>query len=163
MLWSYNLIIRVLINNVQSNCYFQTNISIFNDFVFVAFICVFLESCWNIALIPIFYYTFVRPINGFALFGLLFCFLIDYRCNLPLFWTCLYCLFYAINGFQNYLDMEHTDNNALYVFMSFTGVGFLMLIISGLTWTNLVNNVWLFVWLSILYTPITSIDNWAKQ
>ncbi len=122
---------------------------------------------WNpagiLALIPIFYYTFVRPINGFALFGLLFCFLIDYRCNLPLFWTCLYCLFYAINGFQNYLDMEHTDNNALYVFMSFTGVGFLMLIISGLTWTNLVNNVWLFVWLSILYTPITSIDNWAKQ
>ena len=117
---------------------------------------------WNpagiLALIPIFYYTFVRPIHGFAFFGFLFCFLIDYRCNLPLFWTCLYCLLYAIDGFQNYLDMQHTDNNALYIFMSFIGLGFLLLIFSRLTWGNLVNNLWLFLWLSILYTPITAID-----
>ena len=117
---------------------------------------------WNpagiLSLIPIFYYTFVRPIHGFALFGLLFCFLIDYRCNLPLLWTCIYCLFYAINGFQNYLDIEHADNNALYVFQMFIGIGFLLLIFSGLTWKNLINNIWLFVWISVLYTPITSID-----
>ena len=121
---------------------------------------------WNpagiLALIPIFYYTFVRPVDGFTWFGLLFCFLIDYRSNLTLFWTCLYCLFYAINGLQNFLDMEHTDNNALYVFISFIGVGFLLLIFSGLSWTNLVNNVWLFIWMSVLYTPITAIDNWVK-
>jgi hypothetical protein len=122
---------------------------------------------WNpagiLALIPIFYYTFVRPIHGFAFFAFLFCFLIDYRCELPLFWTCLYCLLYAITGFQNYLDIQHADNNALYVFMSFIGIGFLLLIFSGLTWANLINNLWLFVWLSVLYTPITSIDNWAKK
>mgnify|MGYP003291035403 CR=1 FL=1 len=122
---------------------------------------------WNpagiLALIPIFYYTFVRPIRSFTCFGLVFCFLIDYRCNLPLFWTCLYCLFYAINGFQNFLDMEHTDNNALYIFLSFIGIGFLLLIFSGLTWTNLVNNVWLFIWMGVLYTPIITIDNWAKS
>ncbi len=122
---------------------------------------------WNpagiLCLIPIFYYTFVRPIDWFAIFGLIFCFLIDYRCNLPLFWTSIFCLFYAINGFQNYIDMQHTDNNALYMFMLFIGIGILLLIFYGFSWTNLINNLWLFIWLSILYIPITTTDNWIKQ
>jgi len=122
---------------------------------------------WNpagiLALIPIFYYTFVRPIHGFAFFGLLLCFLIDYRCNLPLLWTCIYCLFYAINGFQNYLDIQNADNRALYVFQMFIGIGFVLLMFTGLTWKNLINNIWLFVWISVLYTPITSIDTFFEQ
>ena len=122
---------------------------------------------WNpagiLALIPVFFYTFVRPIHGFALFGLFFCFLIDYRCNVPLFWTCIYCLFYAINGFQNYIDIQHMDNNGLLLFSVFSGIGILLLIFSGLTWVNLVNNIWLFVWINVLYTPITSLDNWLKR
>ena len=122
---------------------------------------------WNpagiLALIPIFYYTFVRPIHNFAFFGLLFCFLIDYRCNLPLFWSVLYCLFYALDGFQNFIDTKNTTNNALYVFMGFIGIGILLLIFSGLSWLNIVNNIWLFVWLSVLYTPIISLDDWAKR
>ena len=122
---------------------------------------------WNpagiLALIPIFYYTFVRHVHSFAFFGLVFCFLIDYRCNLPLFWTILFCLFYALSNFQNYVDMKNMDNNALYMFMSFIGIGILFLIFSGLSWLNFVNNVWLFVWMSILYTPITNLDNWTRK
>jgi len=122
---------------------------------------------WNpagiLALIPIFYYTFVRPIHGFAFFGLLSCFLIDYRCNLPLVWTCIYCLFYAINGFQNFLDIQNADNRALYVFQMFIGIGFVLLMFTGLTWKNLINNIWLFVWISVLYTPITSIDSFFER
>lgn len=120
---------------------------------------------WNpagiLCLIPVFYYTFVRPIKGFALFAFVFCFLIDYRCNLALFWTCLYCLSYAINGFQKYIDFQHTNNNALYMFMTFIGTGFFLLTIYGFSWTNFINNLWLFVWLSTLYTPITALDNWV--
>ncbi len=122
---------------------------------------------WNpagiLALIPIFYYTFVRHTKWFALFGFIFCFLIDYRCNLPLFWSCIYCLFYAADGFQNYIDIEHMDNNAQFGFMFFSGLGIILLIFSGLTWLNLVNNIWLFLWLNVLYIPITHLDNWAKQ
>lgn len=122
---------------------------------------------WNpagiLALIPIFYYTFVRPINGFALFAFIFCFLIDYRCNLPLLWSSIFCLFYAISGFQNYIDIQHMDNNAQLGFMIFSGIGILLLIFSGLTWMNLINNIWLFIWLNVLYIPITSTDNWIKQ
>jgi hypothetical protein len=55
------------------------------------------------------------------------------------------------------------DNNAQLGFMIFSGIGILLLIFSGLTWMNLINNIWLFVWLNVLYIPITSIDNWAKQ
>ena len=122
---------------------------------------------WNpagiLALIPIFYYTFVRPIKFFTLFGLVFCFLIDYRCNLPLFWTCMYCLFYALIGFQNFVDIQHMENNALYGFMVFSGISILLLIFSSLTWTNFINNLWLFLWLNVLYIPITSLDNWLKK
>lgn len=122
---------------------------------------------WNpagiLALIPIFYWTFVRPVKGFAIFGLIFCFLIDYRCNLPLFWTCIFCLFYAIDGFQSYIDVKNMDNNAIYGFMSFIGIGILLLIFSNLNWNNFINNLWLFVWLNVLYIPITSTDYWIKS
>lgn len=122
---------------------------------------------WNpagiLCLIPVFYYTFVRPIKNFAVFGLIFCFLVDYRCDLALFWTSLYCLFCAINGFQKYIDFQHTDNNAIYIFMSFIGIGFFILTVYGFSWTNFVNNLWLFVWMSVLYTPITALDNWVRH
>jgi len=122
---------------------------------------------WNpagvLALIPIFYYTFVRPKNCFGLIGLLFCFLIDYRCNLPLFWTTMFCLFYAINGFQSYLDIQNMGKNAYGVFLVFIGIGFFMLNFSKINWANFINNLWLFCWLGILYIPITSIETTFKK
>ena len=58
---------------------------------------------------------------------------------------------------------QHTDNNALYAFVGFIGFGTFLLMIYSFSWTNFVNNLWLFVWLSVLYTPITALDNWAKS
>jgi hypothetical protein len=117
---------------------------------------------WNpagvLSLIPIFYFTFVRPINWFPLVALLFCFLIDYRAGLPLFWTSLFCLFYAITGFQNYIDIPHMDKNAILAFAWFVGVGVFILMFSKFTWSNFINNLWLFVWLIVLYIPITALD-----
>ena len=124
-------------------------------------------SFWNpagiLALTTVFFYTFVKPTEWFAIFAFFICFLIDYRCNLPLFWTIIFCLFYAVNGFQNYLDATHMPNNGLYLFMLFLGLGFLILIFYSLTWTGLFNNLWLFFWTSILYIPITALDKWAKK
>jgi len=122
---------------------------------------------WNpagiLALIPIFFYTFVKPTDWFALFALIFCFLIDYRSGLPLFWTSLFCVFYAINGFQNYIDVPHTDKNGILVFMFFIGIDIFVLILSKFTWINFINNLWLFMWLSILYIPITALDKKITQ
>ena len=122
---------------------------------------------WNpagiLALIPVFYYTFVKPVDWFVIFGLLICFLIDYRCDLTLFWTFIFCAVYAFNGLQKYIDVQHTDNNALYFFMFFIGTGFLILTFIGFNWKNFINNVWLFAWLSVLYTPITALDKWVHD
>nr|MBQ0091414.1 hypothetical protein [Candidatus Enterousia merdequi] len=123
----------------------------------------FWNPCGILALIPIFYWSFVKPIHMFSLFCLFMCFLIDYRCNLPLFWTCLYCLFYAVNGFQNYIDFQSTETKSRYAFMVFSGLGILILIFYGLTWKNFINNLWLFLWLNVLYIPITSLDKWAQN
>lgn len=145
-------------------------IKILNDaipFLITIFLWRLSVAWWNpagiLALIPIFYYTFVKPINWFVLFGAIFCFLIDYRCNLPLFWTSLFILFYAINGFQNYIDAQHMENNAVYLFMLFIGIGIFVLIISKPSWIGLINNLWLFIWLSVLYLPITAIDKRIKK
>ena len=120
-------------------------------------------SFWNpsglLALIPIFYYTFVKPVDWFAPFGLLFCFLIDYRSNLHLFWTIMFCVFYAINGFQNFIDIKNVEKNAIYIFILFIGSGIFILTCMDLTWNNFINNLWLFVWMNVLYVPITSIKD----
>ncbi len=111
-----------------------------------------------LALTTVFFYSFVKPIDWFPVFSLFICFLIDYRCNLPLFWTILYCLFYAVNGFQNYIDATHTSKDGLYLFMTFIGFGFFILMFSGLNLVVISNNLWLFIWLSVLYIPITALD-----
>ena len=122
---------------------------------------------WNpggiLALIPVFYYTFVKPTDWFVLFGLVICFLIDYRCDLTLFWTFLFCLFYAANGLQKYIDISHSDKNAVYIFMFFIGIGFIILSFVDLNWKILINNIWLFTWISVLYTPITGLDKWIRN
>ena len=122
---------------------------------------------WNpagiLALIPIFYYTFVKPVDWFVLFGLTICFLIDYKCDLTLFWTFLFCLFYAANGLQKYIDISHNEKNAMYIFMFFIGTGFIFLTFLDLDWKNFINNIWLFTWMCVLYTPITGIDKWIRN
>ena len=124
-------------------------------------------SFWNpagiLALITVFFYSFVKPVDWFPLFSFFICFLIDYRCSLPLFWTIVYCLFYAVNGFQNYIDATRLQNNALYLFMCFIGLGFFILMFSGMTWGGFLNNLWLFIWLNVLYIPITALDKWVEK
>ena len=54
-------------------------------------------------LIPIFFCTFIRPTPWFMPFGLLFCFLLDYNLGALCYWTAIYCLCYALNGFQSFM------------------------------------------------------------
>lgn len=116
---------------------------------------------WNpagiLAIIPIFYCSFVRPVPWFAPFAALFCFLIDYRFDTLAYWTAAYCLFYAINGFQSFIDLTRTDKNALNIFMVFFGVATLILTLAGFSVSNLMRAIWLFAWVSTLYIPITAL------
>ena len=118
-------------------------------------------SFWNpagiLAIIPIFYCSFVRPVPWFAPFALLFCFLIDYKFGTLVFWTSLYCFFYAINGFQTFFDVTKIDKNAIHVFMIFLFVGLIILLIPNITFYGLLKTIWLFLWITALYIPITEL------
>ena len=116
---------------------------------------------WNpggiLALIPIFYCTFIRPTPWFMPFGLLFCFLIDYNLDTLCYWTAIYCLCYAINGFQVLMDFRELEYNAIDIFMVFFGVGILVSELAHINWTVFGRMIWTFAWATTLYLPITNL------
>lgn len=113
---------------------------------------------WNpggiLAIIPIFYYSFIRPTPWFAPYAVLFCFLIDYTSDTLLYWTTMYCVVYAAIGFQNFIDLTRWDGNGLRAFMLFFCGALLILFFSNLTWGNLGRLLWTALWGCVLYTPI---------
>lgn len=116
---------------------------------------------WNpggiLAIIPIFFCSFVRPVPWFAPFSAIFCFLIDYNFDTMFFWTVMYCLFYAANGFQNFIDLTRLDRNAINIFMMFFGISVFILMLAHPNWTTIMRAIWLFAWTSALYYPITAL------
>ncbi len=116
---------------------------------------------WNpagvLALIPIFYCSFVKPVPYFTPFAVLFCFLIDYKFETLVFWTMFYCLFYAINGFQTFFDLTKLDKNAIHIFMLFFCSGMLIVLLSHFGFINLLETLWIIIWAGGLYLPITQI------
>ena len=122
---------------------------------------------WNpggiLALIPIFYCTFIRPVPWFMPFAMLFCFLIDYNLNTLCYWTAIYCACYAINGFQFIVDLPELDYNAIDFFMVFIGVGLFISEIAHINWAVFGRLVWTFAWLVALYLPITNIIRTVKN
>ena len=115
---------------------------------------------WNpggiLAIIPIFFYSFVRPIPWFPALSILFCFLIDYSCDTKLFWTTMYFIAYAINGFQYFIDLQRADKNAIVPFMIFFGFSLFLLMIINISWVMIFRCIWTFIWVSALYIPFTN-------
>lgn len=122
---------------------------------------------WNpagvLVLIPIFYYTFVRPVKGFAIFGVLFCFLVDYNMNLAFFWTAMYCIIYAANGFQNYFDIAAAPMRGVGVFAIWFGTACFIRAAAGATLDGAMSAIWIFVWTMLLYLPITGITRGVQN
>lgn len=116
---------------------------------------------WNpagvLAIIPIFFCTFVKPVNWFLLFSVLMCVALDYKFETVCLWLAMYCLVYSINAFQNWIDIKRIDNNALIAFMVFFGMSVMILVISNMTFANLGRGIWMFVWGCAMYLPITQL------
>lgn len=112
---------------------------------------------WNpggiLALIPIFYCVFVRHMPWFGIFGAIMCFLIDYKFNTTGLWLAIYCLFYAVNGFQTIIDLARMDRDAINAFMVFIGVGIIITIFTGFGFINILRGIWIFVFMSLIYMP----------
>ena len=110
-----------------------------------------------LALIPVFFCTFVRSTPWFAPFGLLMCFLIDYKFDAPFVWTALWCLFYALNGFQTIIDLTRMEFRALYAFVVFLAVGVLVLLCTSFGWIALVRAMVAAALTCALYVPVTAL------
>lgn len=112
---------------------------------------------WNpggiLALIPIFYCVFVRHMPWFGIFGAIMCFLIDYKFNTTGLWMAIYCLFYAVNGFQTIIDLARMDRDAINAFMVFIGIGIIITIFTGFGFINILRGIWIFVFMSLIYMP----------
>lgn len=87
----------------------------------------FLNPNGILAFVPIFYYSVIRDRGGFLPMALIGCFLLDNNFNTALFWTILFCLFYAIIGLQTVINPLNQRLRGLDLFMVFIGGGFTIL------------------------------------
>lgn len=107
-----------------------------------------------LAIIPIYYYSFIKPVPYFTPFAILFCFLIDYNFDTVMFWTFLYCAYYATMNIQTIIDLTHAKKHGLYAFMIFFGIASLSMIIWYLNWVGILRGLVMFTITSLLYIPI---------
>ena len=116
-----------------------------------------------LAIIPIFYCSFIRPVHYFTLFAILMCFLVDYKFDTVLFWTTIYCLYYGIMNFQTILDLTHTKIHGLYAFMAFFGIACIALVIWDLNLLSFLGGILMYLITCALYIPTTilikAVDN----
>ena len=108
-----------------------------------------------LAIIPIFYCSFIKPVPYFTAFAILFCFLIDYNFDTVMFWTILYCTYYAVMNIQTILDLTHTKKNGVYAFMVFFGIASLTMMFWYLNWIGFFGGISMFIITTLLYIPLT--------
>lgn len=106
-----------------------------------------------LAIIPIFYCSFIRPVPYFTGFAILICMLIDYNFNTLIFWTLLYCAYYAIMNIQTVLDLTHTKLYGLYAFMIFFGIASVSMMVWYLNWMAILYGILMFVVTCAVYIP----------
>ena len=114
-----------------------------------------------LCIIPIFYYSFIRTRPYFLPFAILGCFLLDYNFDTMLFWTILFCMAYAANGFQSHIDLTRQKAGGAYIFMFFIGLGLFLqgvwsVFVTMSAWP-MFQTIWLFLWTSVLYIPFIRI------
>ena len=111
-----------------------------------------------LCLIPIFYYTFIRPVPWFAPFAVLMCFLLDYNNSTVLYWTAVWCFCYAAYGFQTVLDLTQDNNSGWAPFAVFFTVSVIVLSFAHLTSVyNIARMIWTILWVSAMYMPIVTV------
>lgn len=109
-----------------------------------------------LAIIPIFYCSYIRHVPYFTPFSILLCFLIDYKFDTVLMWTIFYCVFYVVINLQTFIDLTHTKRDGVYAFMGFVGTVILLMVVPHLSLLNILYGAVMFTVLAIMYIPITT-------
>ncbi len=122
---------------------------------------------WNpggvLAIIVVFYCSFVKHIPWFGVFSVLMCMLVDYKFETVCFWLVMYCLFYSVNGFQNLIDVSRMEYDGLPAFAFFCGISIIALFFMNISFINVFRGIWMFLWLCALYIPIVQLIKKVQQ
>ena len=86
-----------------------------------------INPCGVLAIVPIFYYSFISDRREFLPMAVLGCFLIDYGFGTMLLWTTAFCAAYAANHLQTAFRFAVTARHGLYSFAGFTALCLLIL------------------------------------
>lgn len=116
-----------------------------------------------LAIIPIFYCSFIKPVPYFTPFAILFCFLLDYKFDTLFLWTICYCLYYAVMNIQNFIDLTNTNKNGIYAFMLFFGSIVFFITIGHISLLNLFSGTAMFLITTCMYIPITILIKAAQD
>ena len=84
------------------------------------------------------------------------CVALDYNFETVCFWVAMWCLFYAINGFQNLIDVTRMDFDGIFAFVVFLGLALLFQICADFSGLNILHAIWMLFLTIILYLPITT-------
>lgn len=115
----------------------------------------YLNPAGVLAIIPIFYYSFIKPTPYFLGFALLFCFLIDYKFDTVFIWTIFYGIYYTVANIQTFIDLTHANKNGLYAFLIFIAPVILFIMLSHIGWTSIFLSLLMFITLALMYIPVT--------
>ena len=116
-----------------------------------------------LAIIPIFYCSFIDVRPFFIPFAILFCFLLDYSFGTVFIWTLCYCLYYAIMNIQTVIDLTHTKENGLFAFMVFLGIILFLISIQSISLLNFALGILTFIITCAFYITITKLIQVVKK
>lgn len=107
-----------------------------------------------LAIIPMFYCSFISARPYFVPFSILFCFLMDYSFGTVFIWTLCYCVYYAVMNIQNVIDLTHTKENGLFAFMVFLGIVISLISVQSINLLNFISGVLTFSITCAFYIPL---------
>jgi hypothetical protein len=116
-----------------------------------------------LAIVPIYYCSFIKPVPYFTVFAILFCFLLDYKFDTLFVWTICYCVYYSVMNIQNFLDLTHTNKNGIFAFMLFFGLIVSFITIRHIDLSNLFAGILMFILTTVMYIPITVLIKAAQD
>ena len=102
-------------------------------------------------MVPIFYYSFVRPRTEFLPMAILGTLLLDYNFDTMLFWTAAFCAAYAANFFQTFARSAVQLAGGLWAFAGFIGICLSVLGLWAFTFRSIGAALWAFTLSATVY------------
>lgn len=145
--------------------YFKNFFNILFPYISVIILWYF-DFFWNpngfLSLIPIFYFSFIKPVDFYFLFSIFFLLVLDYCTDSLLFFTFYYCVIFSINYFQSFIDITNQKKASHILFLIFISIPIIILTISN-NCLNIFNSVIFIIWIYFLYIMFTKLLEYLKK